>query len=193
VVTVHSDRPNGGVAGVTVVDDGEELATSLSAWLDTVSFADQDADKVTELLVDAVVSWGRSQRWRVYRRAPSVLTLPPPYANRHSVVDVGCARAGAAPIVIEIDRSDRRRTIDKLLAEARAGRIALWVRWGSGPFVAPPLPVRLVSCLVAARRDPVSGRRLYSSRAGERPAPAHSAVDVDATSQADLFGSEPSA
>jgi hypothetical protein len=171
-------------------DDADRVAASLGEWLDAASFADRDADQVTDLLVDAVVEWGRSRHWRVYRRARSVMPLPAPYADRFSVVDVGIARAGDAPIVVEVDSSDRQRTLDKLVAEAQSGRIALWVRWGRGPFSKPPPPVRLVTCVVTSRRDPAAGRRLYSSRADRLPAPQHSDVDTDAGEQDDLFGVE---
>ncbi|GAA1782038.1 hypothetical protein GCM10009682_00370 [Luedemannella flava] len=171
-------------------DDADRVAASLGEWIDAASFADRDADQVTGLLVDAVVEWGRTRHWRVYRRAPSVVPLPAPYSDRFSVVDVGIARAGAAPIVVEVDSSDRQRTLDKLVAEARAGRVALWVRWGRGPFRPPPPPVRLVTCVVTSRRDPATGRRLHSSRSDRLPAPQHSDVDLDAAEQGDLFGGE---
>lgn len=171
-----------------MADDGDQLAASLAGWLGTVPIANQEATAVTETLVNAVAAWGRSKGWRVYLRAPSVLPLPPPFAHRHSVVDVGCARASAPPVVIEVDRSDRQRTIDKLVAEARAGRVALWVRWGKGPFVAPPPSVHLVPVTLTSRRDPDGGRMVHSSPAAERPAPAHTDVDVDGIEQAELFG-----
>jgi hypothetical protein len=176
---------------VATSDDGAPLAQSLGVWLGTVTFAHQDSDHVTGLLVDAAVNWGRSQGWRVYRRPPSVVPLPPPFAHRHSVVDVGCARPGAAPVVIEVDRSDRQRTIDKLLAEAGAGRIALWVRWGGGPFLTPAPPVQLVPVAVVTRRDPASGRMLHSSPTADLPAPAHSDVQLDVVDQAELFADDP--
>lgn len=174
----------------TAADDAHQVAASLGEWIDAVSFADRDADQVTGLLVEAVVDWGRSHRWRVYRRARSVVPLPTPYSDRFSVVDVGVARAGAAPIVVEVDSSDRQRTLDKLVAEAQAGRVALWVRWGLGPFSTPPLPVRLVTCVVTSRRDPATGRRLHSSRSDRLPPPQHSAVDFGAGDQTDMFGVE---
>lgn len=170
------------------IDDGARLGASLGAWLAEVSFTDRDADQVTELLVAAVLAWGTDQGWRVYRRARSVLPLPPPYADRHSWVDVACARRDAAPVVVEVDRSDRRRTVDKLLAEAAAGRVALWVRWGRAPFAPPPPPVHLVGCPVDARRD-ASGGRVFSARSAPRPAPSHSGIELGAAEQADLFGS----
>ncbi|WIM93925.1 hypothetical protein ACTOB_005919 [Actinoplanes oblitus] len=148
-------------------DDGTSTARSLGAWLDRLSFTDLSEGDATARLIDAIVEWAGRQGWRVYRRAPSVVPLPPPMRGS-SVLDVACARpGGAAPIAIEVDRTDRQRTVDKLLAEAAAGRLAIWVRWGPGPFPPPPLPVHLVT-RQAARR---SGKWHTVS---ERPAPDHS-------------------
>jgi hypothetical protein len=124
-------------------DDGTQTSHSLQQWLGALTFADLTADQVTTRLVDEVTRWAETQGWRVYRRAPSVFPLPPPLRG-NSVVDVACARPDAQPIVVEVDRLERRRTVDKLLAEAAAGRLAILVRWGSGPFTPPPLPVHLV-------------------------------------------------
>lgn len=146
----------------------DELATSLAAHLGRLTFVDRSTDEVTALLVDAVAAWGEAQGFRVYRRAASVVPLPAPCQNRHSVVDVACARPAGRPVVIEVDRTDRRRTMEKLLAEADAGRVALWVRWGPGAFAAAPAPIRLVTCEVAVRHH-------RHSRLPSRPAPHHSA------------------
>jgi hypothetical protein len=151
-----------------------DLAASLGAHLGGLTFADRTTDEVTELLLDAIVAWGRAQGWRVYRRAASVVPLPPPYERQFSVVDVGCARADGPPVVIEVDHADRRRTLDKLVAEAAAGRTALWVRWGSGKFTPPPAPVQLVACPVTSRTGLTGQGRLHSRGADtDRPAPAH--------------------
>ncbi|GAA2708861.1 hypothetical protein [Actinoplanes palleronii] len=148
-------------------DDGTSTAHSLATWLERLTFADLTADEATARILAAIEEWATWQQWRVYRRAPSVVPLPPPLRG-NSVLDVACARpGGAAPIAVEVDRLDRQRTVDKLLAEAAAGRVAIWVRWGIGPFVPPPLPVHLVT-VQAARR---SGRW---STVSERPAPEHS-------------------
>src|SRR5262249_49567086 len=98
--------------------DGARLAASLGGWLSALTFTDRTTEEVTGLLVDAVVGWATGQGFRVYRRAASVLPLPPPYEHQHSYLDVACARPGGAPVAIEIDHTDRRRTVDKLLAEA---------------------------------------------------------------------------
>jgi hypothetical protein len=153
--------------------DADALAADLGAHLGRLAFADRGTDDVTELLVAATVEWARGRGWRAYRRAASVVPLPPPYERQFSVVDVGVARAGEAPVVVEVDHADRRRTLDKLAAEAAAGRVALWVRWGAGRLTAPPPPVRMVPFAVISRRGP-AGPRVHSHTARtDRPAPAH--------------------
>lgn len=171
------------------VADGEQVAASLADWISKLTFVDQGTDEVTALLVDAAAAWGMAQGWRVYRRAPSVMALPAPYEHRRSCLDVACARPVGAPIAIEVDRADRQRSVDKLVAEAEAGRVAIWVRWGNGRFEAPPLPVRMVTCPVTSRRGPGGrGGRLHSRLpASDRPAPMHTVVDAGIDQQGNLF------
>jgi hypothetical protein len=150
------------------------VEASLTAWLGRLTFADRTTDEVTALIIDAVVAWASDQGWRVYRRAPSVVPLPPPYSHQHSVLDVACARPAGAPIVIEVDHGNRRRTVDKLLAEAEAGRVPIWVRWGTGRFVAPPAPVRMVTFEVTGK-DP----RFSRLPTHDRPPPRHSTAGAE--------------
>jgi hypothetical protein len=148
------------------------VASSLAARIEGLTFLDRTADEVTEVLIETVVDWAAGQNWRVYRRARSVVPLPPPMQSRFSTLDVACARPAGAPVVVEVDRSDRRRTLDKLRAEADAGRIALWLRWGTGTFAPVDGPVRLVTCPVTARSGP-NGRRFDRVVATHRPPPEH--------------------
>ncbi|MDI1461634.1 hypothetical protein QEZ54_11680 [Catellatospora sp. KI3] len=166
--------------------DGRQVAGSLTSWLGGLEFSGADADGVTRLLVEAVLAWGTAQGWRVYRKARSVVPLPPPYADRHSWVDVGIGRPDGPPVVVEIDQSDRRRTLEKLQAEAAAGRVALWVRWGTGRFAEPPEPVLLVPFGVGAANGPAG--KLFSAPARQRPAPVHSGADLGESTQDGLFG-----
>jgi hypothetical protein len=145
-----------------------DVAASLAARLDGLTFADLTADAVTALLIDTIADWADGHRWRVYRRAASVLPLPPPMQRQHSVLDVAAARPDGPPLAIEVDHTDRRRTVEKLLAEAAAGRVPIWVRWGTGRFAVPPEPVHLVA--VEVDRHP--GGRFSRGRA--LPPPAHS-------------------
>ncbi|MEV6816600.1 hypothetical protein [Micromonospora sp. NPDC051296] len=172
---------------MAVGDDGERLAASLAARLDAVAFNDLSTDQVTARLIEAVVGWAGEQGWRVYRRAPSVLPLPPPMKGRQSVLDVACARSDGPPVVVEVDHGTRRRTWEKLLAEADAGRIPLWVRWGAGRFTAPPPPIRMVTCEVTRRPDPAGDGRVHSRspRADKLP-PAHSVVPVGEVAAVEL-------
>ena len=147
-------------------DDGTRTARSLGDWLAGLHFTDLPEAAATARVVDAVAAWGEARGWRVYRRAPSVFPLPPPRKG-HSVLDVACARPDGQPIAVEVDRLDRQRTVDKLLAEAAAGRLAIWVRWGTGPFRPPPLPVHLVT------REAARGRGGWHTVA-DLPAPEHS-------------------
>ncbi|MEU0548438.1 hypothetical protein [Micromonospora sp. NPDC005979] len=166
-----------------VTAQGERLAADLGRSLAELTFVDLDTDEVTALVIDAVVRWAGAQGWRVYRRAPSVLPLPPPMQQRHSVLDVACARPDGPPVVLEVDHTDRARTVQKLTAEADAGRIPIWVRWGVGRFTVPPPPVAMVTVEVTRRPGPAGRGRLHS-RVDDRPAPAHSAGGGTAATQA---------
>ena len=148
--------------------DGDEVASALEAHLAAVTFTDKPADAVTALLIDAVAGWAEENGWRVYRRAASVVRLPPPMDNQHSVIDVAVARPGAPPLAIEVDHGSRKRTVEKLIAEGAAGRIPILVRWGGRKPAEATGPVRLITIDV----DQHSGGRF--SRTQLRPPPPHS-------------------
>jgi hypothetical protein len=152
-------------------DDGTRTARSLADRLEALHFAELTNDQATARVIDTIAEWAVSLGWRVYRRAPSVFPLPPPLRG-HSVLDVACARPDGPPIAVEVDRLDRPRTVDKLLAEAAAGRVAIWVRWGAGPFTPPPLPVHMVTR--AAARTAGTWHTVT-----DRPPPRHSAAPIE--------------
>ncbi|WP_306205264.1 hypothetical protein [Actinoplanes sp. RD1] len=140
----------------------QDLAGRLAA----LTFSGLTREQVTALLIDEVAAWGEAEGWRVYRRAASVVTLPPPMERQHSVLDVALARPDGPPIVVEVDHTHRQRTIDKLLAEAEEGRIPFWVRWGPGAIAEPPLPIQLFAVSVTRAQGRFSRTIL--------PAPEHS-------------------
>jgi hypothetical protein len=155
-------------------DDGERLAASIGERLDGLTFAGLTTDEVTDRIIVSITAWATEQGWRVYRRAPSVMTLPPPMERQHSVLDMACARPDGPPVVVEVDHTDRRRTVDKLVVEAQAGRVAIWVRWGTGRFAEPEPSVHMVTCEVTRHNGPAG--RVYSRTPGaDRPPPEHSA------------------
>ncbi|WP_106124615.1 hypothetical protein [Pseudosporangium ferrugineum] len=152
----------------------DDLADRLTA----LTFGGLTRDQVTALLIDTVAAWGEEHGWRVYRRAPSVVTLPPPLDRQHSVLDVAIARPGAAPLVVEVDHTDRRRTVEKLLAEAEEGRIPFWVRWGPGRIAEAPPPIHVIPLRVTRHQ----GRFSRSDLA----APEHSPLPPGMAEAAEL-------
>jgi hypothetical protein len=158
---------------MTAHADADTVAASLAARIEGLTFLDRTADEVTAVLIDTVVDWATAQNWRVYRRARSVVPLPPPMQNKFSTLDVACARPAGPPVVVEVDRTDRRRTLDKLRAEAEAGRVALWLRWGIAAAAPVEGAVRVVTCGVTARSGP-GGRRFDRVVTTYRPPPEHS-------------------
>ena len=163
------------------MDDVDQVVAGLHAALTAVTFTDRDTHTVTELLIEAAAAWAVAEGWRVYRRAESVMHLPPPYEKQHSFLDLACARPVGPPIAIEVDHTARRRTVDKLLEEAAADRIAIWVRWSQRHLDPPPEPIRTVDVMVSTR----NGRH---SRTTTMPAPQHSGFDTETSQQPDLFG-----
>ncbi|HET9517275.1 MAG TPA: hypothetical protein VFO77_06085, partial [Actinoplanes sp.] len=68
-------------------------------------------------------------------------------------------------------------TLDKLLAEAAAGRVVIWVRWGAGRFATPPEPVHRIGLVVTRHAAATGSGRLHSRRPdGDRPPPVHSVM-----------------
>jgi uncharacterized UPF0146 family protein len=155
---------------MTAADDADEVGAELAAHLATVTFADLTADAVTALLIDTVADWATNRGWRVYRRAASVLRLPPPMEHQHSVIDVAVARPGALPLAIEIDHGHRKRTVTKLVEEGRAGRIPILVRWGGRKTADTDIPLLVLLVDV----EPHPGPRF--SRGTALPPPPHSGV-----------------
>jgi hypothetical protein len=153
---------------MTAAYDGDEVGAALAARLAAVTFTDLHADAVTALLIDTVAGWAAEQGWRVYRRAASVLRLPPPMDHQHSVIDVAVARPGGLPLAIEVDHGHRKRTVQKLIEEGQAGRIPVLVRWGGRKT--PETAVALILIVLDVDQHP--GGRF--SRGPTRPPPPHS-------------------
>jgi uncharacterized UPF0146 family protein len=151
--------------------DGDDVAAALAGHLADLTFTDRTADAVTALLIDAVADWATRRGWRVYRRAASVLRLPPPMQHQHSVIDVAVARPDGPPIAVEVDHGHRKRTVEKLVEEAQAGRIPVLVRWGGRKAPAPEATVPLHVLVVDVDQHP--GGRF--SRGQALPPPQHSA------------------
>jgi len=72
---------------------------------------------------------------------------------RQARLDVVCERPGGlAPVAIEIDRFGKVWSLQKLIAEADAGAVVLWVRWRGRTQVAIPAEIGLVDVSGARSR-----------------------------------------
>jgi hypothetical protein len=147
---------------VDLAERSARAAASLSKYLLPVAFTDWSAFRVTAELTQRVVSWGVDHGWRVRREVPSIAGLPGARPDRSGYLDVVCERLNAPPIVIEIDRTDKQWSSRKLLCEADAGAVAIWVRWNDANTWIVPAPVAVIRLPTTSRPDRGGGRRLYS-------------------------------
>ncbi|WP_127937466.1 hypothetical protein [Nonomuraea polychroma] len=151
----------------------QRAGQSLSRWLAPLAFTDWSAARVTSELTRAIVAWGVNHRWRVRCEVPSLAGLPGAHPDRPGYLDVVCERLDGPPIAIEIDQQDKPWSLRKLLAEAGAGVVPVWVRWGEPGTRPVPAPVALVEIVTPYRLAGPTGRRLYSKMAvALQPPPA---------------------
>jgi hypothetical protein len=147
-----------------LAERASQEAESLSRHLLPLSFTDRPSTWVTDELTRWVVGWGVDNGWRVRREVLSIAGLSMTRPDRSGYLDVVCERHGHPPIVIEIDRSNKTWSTHKLLGEAQAGAIALWVRWsGVHPPTLPPT--------IGVVRVPTTVRRIDGQRMHSRVAP----------------------
>ncbi|AEV87853.1 hypothetical protein ACWT_6840 [Actinoplanes sp. SE50] len=100
---------------------------------------------MTALVTEHVAAWADGQGWHVAREVPARIarqTRNGPYQAR---LDMMCQRPGnLPPVAIEIDRTGKVWSLRKLVAEADAGAVALWVRWRGRTRIAIPADIGLV-------------------------------------------------
>lgn len=149
------------------------LAGSLTTWLAPIKLDGLTSRQTTALLTERVAEWGRSQGWSVHFEAPIRASRPTRSGESRGRLDVVCRRdAGRPPVVIEIDRGNKRWSVDKLASEAAAGAVALWVRWRDPTNVDVPDAVGLVD--LAPEPVPASTEQIdYLIRLAHRSAPTH--------------------
>jgi hypothetical protein len=126
-------------------------AQSLRDWLDREHFTHLTPREVTAHLTAGVAGWAEQYGYRVQREAP------PPGAA-YGRLDLRAAHpAGGKAISIEIDRGNKRWSLEKLVTAAEHGDLALWVRWSttSVPLSVPP-GVRLIRLGVIRHRSRIT-------------------------------------
>ncbi|WIM99954.1 hypothetical protein ACTOB_003624 [Actinoplanes oblitus] len=106
---------------------------------------------MTALLTEHVVGWASDQGWRPEREVRGRIVRQTINGPRQARLDVVCERPGGLPpVAIEIDRTGKVWSLQKLIAEADAGAVALWVRWRGRTQIAVPAEIGLVDISGAA-------------------------------------------
>ncbi|MFI5527680.1 hypothetical protein ACIA8O_03885 [Kitasatospora sp. NPDC051853] len=139
----------------------DAAARSLRAWLNRRSFTDLSTAEVTAFLTDTVADWGSGLGYRVHREVDLPSARRGGAGGRAGRLDLQLHhRSGKGrPISIEVDRSTKLWSLDKLAEAAELGHLALWLRWSRSPVpVAIPPAVRLVRAQVVRRTSPTLGK-----------------------------------
>ena len=126
-------------------DRTAELAMSLDRHLRSLCLAGLTSKEVTSLLTAETARWARQYRRRVTFEAPARVTRQGRGGRKYrGRLDLLCTSWFKRAIAIEIDRANKTWSVDKLLAEADAGNIALWVRWAGTSMIEVPAVIGLV-------------------------------------------------
>jgi hypothetical protein len=134
----------------------DAAAVSLRAWLNSRHFTDLSAPEVTTFFTESISVWATGLGYDARRE---VLLPSRPDVHRARRLDLQLRhRSGkGAPISIEIDRTSKLLSLDKLTQAAELGHLSLWLRWGREPVRVPiPPSVRLIRAHVL-RRQVVNG------------------------------------
>jgi hypothetical protein len=138
-----------------------KATSSLQSWLDPLTFTDLHRRDVTALLTEQVVLWGRAHRFVIRQQVPSTATRLSRRGHPWpGVLDLACIHASGQNIAIEIDAGNKTWSIQKLAAEAQAGRLAIWVKWG-GPVDLTLVPDTIGLVEVRAERTRRGNATLY--------------------------------
>ena len=121
------------------------LAASLGQWLSQVKLDKPTKKEITAEVTKQTTKWAQSQGWSVQLEVLSRAIRTLPNGNKYrGYLDMVCSRPGRPPIAIEIDRSNKNWSVEKLTGEVEAGSIALWVRW-RGVMIDVPDTIGLVN------------------------------------------------
>lgn len=115
-------------AQVTVDPNASVTAKSLAAFLHTVQFKGERSPEVTHTLGVLVTKWGQQQGLRVVNEVPAPAAAR---NDRRGFLDFVCFDRSSPLVAVEIDRSNKQWSQQKLAAVSARGVTALWLRWGN--------------------------------------------------------------
>ena len=103
--------------------------------------------------------WRTSREYRLGRFAET--TKRGSWRSRRGDIDLAIHGPWEHPLLVEIDRTDKSRSLDKLRIGAAWGHQAVWIRWG-GPRMQVPRPipdgVHLIKLVIPDAKDWDPGR-----------------------------------
>src|SRR6476661_8409807 len=145
--SVVSDRVGTVGVGRTTMDDvrRRQLAratSSLQAWLDRLEFVGLSRQVVTATITAEVVAWAKAHRFDTRQEVEAVAKKRKPYGRNIGLLDVACTHPSGQQLAIEVDFTNKIWSIEKLAAEADAGKLAIWVKWG-GPASLSLIPEKI--------------------------------------------------
>lgn len=118
-----------------------DIGLDLEQHLARIDVFGVPATEITAHLTDAVSAWAADRGWV----AISEMTLPFLVDNADAPgltgrVDLYVARPGEQPdLIIEIDRTPKMWSAEKLRLAAASGYAVLWVRWGKAHWLTRPV------------------------------------------------------
>ncbi len=116
---------------------------SLRSWLAPLEFVGLPRPEVTSLITAQVVAWAQSYRFEVTQQVKAIATRRRRYGRtQNSWLDLECRHRSGMTIAVEIDFANKFWSIEKLAAEADAGKLAIWVKWG-GPVTLSLIPEKV--------------------------------------------------
>ncbi|MFV0126333.1 hypothetical protein ACLGI4_01170 [Streptomyces sp. HMX112] len=146
------------------MSESRVLAAELAQWLRRHgAFQRLTSVEVTGHLTSVVTAWGASHGWAARREAGAGITATARSGRtRTGLLDLLFHRPGGSRLAVEIDRGNKRWSLEKLIHQADTGGCAVWLRWDTKPcsVVIPP-QVGLVELRVHQHRI-TDGRRRYS-------------------------------
>ena len=139
----------------------ERATQSLQVWLEPLTFADLSRSATTEVLKAQVVAWARSHRFQTQTEVEAVAAARRRHKRSIGLLDVLATHPSGQQVAIEIDFTNKVWSIEKLAAEADAGKLAIWVKWGTPPSLAL-IPEKIGVVRVAVRWTDRAGHIAYS-------------------------------
>ena len=137
---------------------------SLQEWLAPLEFTDLSRSAVTEAITAQAVAWAMSHGFVVSQDVEAVATKRRPH-NRHiGLLDIACEHPSGQQLAIEVDFANRVWSVEKLAAEADAGKLALWVKWG-GPASLSLIPEKIGVVEINVSWTNKAGHTVYSRQA----------------------------